>query len=191
MRLPWIKLVIILAGIWAVVGGVIYWARSAKPTPEGVVRYLESHPISGASEAERRRMMEKIADQLNQLNYEQRREVRMSRKLDAFFRALPPDDQTRFLDLTLPTGFKQMMDALNKMTPEKRKEFVAKALEDMKKLQEATTRVQKELGRNGRVLVRWSGTEPKLRVMIEGPDESKIRSWAHELVEAAKRDMAH
>src|SRR5258708_28373657 len=133
MRLPWIKLVIILVGIWVVIGGVIFWARSAKPTPEVVVRFLESHPVAGTSEQEREKLMEKIAAELNQLSYEQRREVRISRKLDAFFRALPPDEQTRFLDLTLPTGFKQMMDALNKMTPEKRKQFVSKALEDMKK----------------------------------------------------------
>ncbi|MEI9895891.1 MAG: prepilin-type N-terminal cleavage/methylation domain-containing protein [Chthoniobacter sp.] len=133
MRLPWIKLVAILLVIWAVVGGVIWWARSVKPTPETVMRYLDAHPIANASAQDRDKALEKVAKDLNQLPYEQRREVRMSRKLDAFFRALPPDDQTRFLDLTLPTGFKQMMDALNKMTPEKRKDFVNKALTDMKK----------------------------------------------------------
>ncbi len=133
MRLPWIKLVAVLLIIWAVVGGVIYWARSVKPTPESIMHYLEEHPVAGASREDRDKMLEKIAKDLNQLPYEQRREVRMSRKLDGFFRALPSDEQTRFLDLTLPTGFKQMMDALNKMTPEKRKDFVNKALADMKK----------------------------------------------------------
>src|SRR5665213_2338815 len=106
MRLPWIKLVAVLLIIWAVVGGVIYWARSAKPTPESVMRYLNEHPVAGASPGDRGKMVEKIAKDLNQLPYEQRREVRMSRKLDGFFRALPGDEQTRFLDLTLPTGFK-------------------------------------------------------------------------------------
>jgi hypothetical protein len=133
MRLPWIKLVTALLIIWAITGGIIYWARSVKPTPESVMRYLDEHPVANASARDREKAMEKIAKELNQLGYEERREVRMSRKLDAFFRTLPPDDQTRFLDLTLPTGFKQMMDALNKMTPEKRKQFVDKALADMKK----------------------------------------------------------
>jgi len=63
------------------------------------------------------------------------------------------------------------------------------ALEDMKGLGAATDKVKKALGRSGRVLVRWSGTEPKLRVMIEGPDEAKIRGWAKDLCAAAKRDM--
>ena len=65
-----------------------------------------------------------------------------------------------------------------------------RALDEMKKLAAETEKVKKALGVDGRVLVRWSGTEPKLRVMIEGPDEGKIRTWAHDLVEAAKRDMA-
>jgi len=38
----------------------------------------------------------------------------------------------------------------------------------------ATAKVTRSLGKDGRVLVRWSGTEPKLRVMIEGPDEARI-----------------
>ncbi|MEP6671151.1 MAG: hypothetical protein ABJF10_18465 [Chthoniobacter sp.] len=133
MRLPWIKFVAVLLIIWAVVGGVIYWAHSVKPTPESVMRYLEEHPVANASPEDRSKTVEKIAKDLNQLPYEERREVRMSRKLNKFFRGLPADEQTRFLDLTLPTGFKQMMDALNKMTPEKRKEFVNKALADVKK----------------------------------------------------------
>jgi phosphoglucosamine mutase len=38
------------------------------------------------------------------------------------------------------------------------------------------------------VLVRWSGTEPKLRVMVEGPDEARIAAIAGELIAAARRD---
>jgi phosphoglucosamine mutase len=64
------------------------------------------------------------------------------------------------------------------------------ALEDMKRLSLASEKVKKALGDDGRVLIRWSGTEPKLRVMIEGPDEAKIRGWALELIDAAKRDHA-
>ena len=59
--------------------------------------------------------------------------MRMGRRLDGFFRSLTPEEQGRFLDLTLPTGFKQMMEAFNKMDPEKRKRFVKKALEDMER----------------------------------------------------------
>ena len=62
-------------------------------------------------------------------------------------------------------------------------------LEEMAGLAAASAAVQRALGDDGRVLVRWSGTEPKLRIMLEGPDEGRIREWALELAEAARRDV--
>jgi phosphoglucosamine mutase len=61
-------------------------------------------------------------------------------------------------------------------------------LGDMRRLAETTAKVVKALGGDGRVLVRWSGTEPKLRIMLEGPREEHIRAWAKELADAAKLD---
>lgn len=61
-------------------------------------------------------------------------------------------------------------------------------LEQMKRLSDLTDKITRALGDRGRVLVRWSGTEPKLRVMLEGPKEAAIRGWAKDLVEAAIRD---
>ena len=41
--------------------------------------------------------------------------------------------------------------------------------------------VEAKLGQEGRVLVRYSGTEPKARVMLEGPDETLIHGFANEI----------
>jgi phosphoglucosamine mutase len=62
-------------------------------------------------------------------------------------------------------------------------------LEDMRKLGTLQTKVARTLGKNGRVLVRWSGTEPKLRIMLEGPHEKKLRELAHDLETAARADL--
>jgi len=133
MRFPWLKLSGILVAIWLVAGGVIFFARSAKVTPASVAAYVSTHPLEGKSAGDRSRIIERLGKQMNQLAYEDRREVRMGKGLEGFFRALTPDEQARFLELTLPTGFKQMMEALNKMTPEKRQKFVSRALDDMQK----------------------------------------------------------
>ncbi len=63
-----------------------------------------------------------------------------------------------------------------------------KPLESMPTLSRLTKAHEERLGAEGRILVRWSGTEPKLRVMVEGPDEALIRSIARELCEAAQTD---
>ncbi len=44
--------------------------------------------------------------------------------------------------------------------------------------------IEQKLGDDGRVLVRYSGTETKVRVMIEGMDQSKIQTWAEEITAA-------
>jgi phosphoglucosamine mutase len=62
-------------------------------------------------------------------------------------------------------------------------------LESMTRMRLAVDRIEQSLGGKGRVLVRWSGTEPKLRVMVEGEDEGQILSFAKEIVEAAKSDV--
>jgi phosphoglucosamine mutase len=47
-------------------------------------------------------------------------------------------------------------------------------------------RVEARVAGQGRLLVRYSGTEPLLRVMLEGRDEHEIRAWAQEIIDAVK-----
>jgi phosphoglucosamine mutase len=49
--------------------------------------------------------------------------------------------------------------------------------------------VEAKLGKDGRILVRYSGTEAKIRVMIEGPDEAVIGTFAQEVVAAISKDF--
>ena len=51
-------------------------------------------------------------------------------------------------------------------------------------------RVEQRLDGQGRLLVRYSGTEPLLRIMIEGQDQREIQAWAEEIAEAVRRTLA-
>jgi len=46
--------------------------------------------------------------------------------------------------------------------------------------------VEQRLGQRGRVLLRASGTEPLIRVMVEGEDECLVRQMAEEIAEAVR-----
>jgi phosphoglucosamine mutase len=50
-------------------------------------------------------------------------------------------------------------------------------------------RVESRLTGSGRLLVRYSGTEPLLRVMLEGRDEGEIRRMGQEIIEAVKEHV--
>ena len=47
--------------------------------------------------------------------------------------------------------------------------------------------VERRLAGHGRLLVRYSGTEPLLRIMLEGRDEGEIRRWAQEIADAVRQ----
>lgn len=49
------------------------------------------------------------------------------------------------------------------------------------RIREATAQVEKRLAGRGRVLIRPSGTEPLVRVMLEGPNEEELHTMANEL----------
>jgi phosphoglucosamine mutase len=53
----------------------------------------------------------------------------------------------------------------------------------------AIARVEGRVAGQGRLLVRYSGTEPLLRVMLEGKHEDEIRGWAQEIVNAVKQEL--
>jgi phosphomannomutase len=53
----------------------------------------------------------------------------------------------------------------------------------------AIARVEKCVAGHGRLLVRYSGTEPLLRVMLEGKHQDEIRRWAQEIVDVVREHL--
>jgi phosphoglucosamine mutase len=62
-------------------------------------------------------------------------------------------------------------------------------LKTVPEIASAMERIEQRLAGQGRLLVRYSGTEPLLRVMIEGRDQQQIQGWAHEIADSVKRHL--
>ena len=63
-------------------------------------------------------------------------------------------------------------------------------LEELPAVQDAITEVESKLSGQGRVLIRYSGTELKARVMVEGQDEDEVKEHADHLARTLKRALA-
>jgi phosphoglucosamine mutase len=63
-------------------------------------------------------------------------------------------------------------------------------LETLGAVQAAIADVERALGKGGRVLVRFSGTEDKARVLVEGGDAAAIRAHAERIADALRTALA-
>ena len=54
-------------------------------------------------------------------------------------------------------------------------------------VQQALAEAERDLDGAGRVLLRASGTEPVIRVMVEGSSEKKVRQWAETIADAVSK----
>jgi phosphoglucosamine mutase len=50
--------------------------------------------------------------------------------------------------------------------------------------------IEKELGSNGRILLRYSGTEPKIRLLVETRDEALLQPVADRVLVPIKKHLA-
>jgi phosphoglucosamine mutase len=57
-------------------------------------------------------------------------------------------------------------------------------------VQNAVREAEQQLNNHGRVLLRPSGTEPLIRVMVEGVDGQLVETVAHQLAEIVKTEVA-
>jgi phosphoglucosamine mutase len=62
-------------------------------------------------------------------------------------------------------------------------------LKSVPQVADAIARVEARVAGQGRLLVRYSGTEPLLRVMLEGARQDEIRGWAQEIVDVVREHL--
>jgi phosphoglucosamine mutase len=85
----------------------------------------------------------------------------------------------------LSAGFKRYPQVMDNVGVSQKK-----PLEDLPDLQDAIAEVEAKLGGKGRVLIRYSGTELKARVMVEGEDEIEVREHVSHLASVLKQELA-
>ncbi len=65
-----------------------------------------------------------------------------------------------------------------------------KELHDIRGYDDLIKSIEKKLDDSGRVFVRFSGTEPVIRVLVEGPDKAQITQYAEEIASFLERELS-
>ena len=85
----------------------------------------------------------------------------------------------------LTAGFQTFPQILVNVEVKQKRPF-----DEIPALKDSATKIENELGARGRLLLRYSGTEPLARVMIEGEHQQQVDRLANELAEVIKKHLA-
>lgn len=126
--------VLALAAAWLVAFSGRAISRALRVTPETVQAFLQATDLSKLTGEARANALKRLAALWNALTLEERRTARMNPAWRRWFSAMTDEEKAVFLESTLPSGFNEMMNAFEKMPPERRR----KAVEDtVRRLREA------------------------------------------------------
>jgi hypothetical protein len=142
----------ILLVIWVVAIGAYTITEHAKVTPDKVRAYVESVDFSQLSAADRAAAIERLAAMLNALSLEERQGLRLDHTAYGWFGQMTEAEKSKFLEATLPTGFKQMISAFEGMPEDKRQRVVNQAVKQMKDAAADPSANDQTGGTNGTVL---------------------------------------
>lgn len=124
-----------VVGLWvlAFVGYLI--AQHAKVTVDKIHAYAESVDLGKLSAADRAKAIDKLADMMNALTPEERRQERGERERDRtgerWFNQMTEEEKGRFIEKTMPAGVKQMIQAFEQMPEDQRKRAVDRAVRQL------------------------------------------------------------
>jgi hypothetical protein len=128
-----------ILGLWLSIALVMNLARQKQATADGIIRSVELRPLASLSASDRAKQLASLADQVNRLSFEERRQLALRRGLDLTFEAMTDAERQAFLDRTLPQGFAQIIEVFNKMSKEDRQAAVERALDDLRRAESQST----------------------------------------------------
>jgi len=112
-------------------------------TAEKVNAYVQSVDIGKLSASKRAQAIKELEDRINAMSFEERRKARLEGEAAGWFDQMTEQEKSEFIEATMPTGFKQMLNAFEQLPEDQRRKTIADAL---KGLREAEARIQAEGG---------------------------------------------
>lgn len=128
-----------LGVVWLLAWGGYTLAARSRVTVEKIQAYVNSVDLAGLSAAERAKAIQRLADHLNALDFNERRRTRVEGTWRDWFREMTEAEKGQFIEATMPTGFKKMIAAFEEMPEEKRRQAVSDATRRLREAQRQST----------------------------------------------------
>jgi hypothetical protein len=126
----------LLVVVWLIAWGGYRWAQNARVTGEKVQAYLQSVDLRQLPQKDRAQALNRLAAQLNALSPEERRKARLDSEWERWFKDMTEEEKVDFLEATVPTGFKQMLESFEQLPEDKRKRAIETAYRRLREAQE-------------------------------------------------------
>src|SRR5262245_11380985 len=120
----------VIVGVWilALLGMAVVDSQTV--TAERVLRFISTHSLESKDTAERARIITELADKVNRLPFDEKQKLRVDQSVRDFYQQMTDTERSRFVELTMQEGIKQMVEAFNRMTPQQQEWLVRRAKQD-------------------------------------------------------------
>jgi len=133
-----------LLGVWLAAMGGYALSDHFKMTAEKLRAFVEGTDLSKLSGEARAKALRELADKINALSADERRQARVDHLWNEWFRDMTEEEKGQFLDATLPSGFHQMLASFEQQAPEKRQRAIDDAIKQLRKERDNPSRKSKE-----------------------------------------------
>ncbi|HXC34331.1 MAG TPA: hypothetical protein VNV43_00550 [Candidatus Acidoferrales bacterium] len=121
-----------IVGIWVLAMAGHWYLESLKMTADKVRAYMESVDFARLTGEARANAIKQLEDKLNALPYDERQRLRLQHLIDTWFNEMTEEEKSQFVEATMPTGIKQMIEAFQQLPDEKRRRLIDNTLNNLR-----------------------------------------------------------
>ena len=122
----------VIVVIWALAVGGYLMAQHARMTADKVSEFGRSLDFAKLTGSARASALKELEDRINRLGMEERQKWRLEGEWREWFNQLTENEKGQFIEATMPTGFKQMLNAFEDWPADRRKKALDSAIKRMK-----------------------------------------------------------
>ncbi len=122
----------LLLAVWAVALGIFYFSGRSKMTVDKVRHFVDSTDLSQLPTGQRDQAISDFASMVNALSAEDRMKWRRDDDWKKWFASLTDAEKKKFIEKTLPAGFKQMLASFSQLPPDQRRKIIDNAVSNLK-----------------------------------------------------------